>query len=41
MANSTIWLSKETIEKLKSIGTFQESYDELITRLIDAYKRKL
>jgi predicted CopG family antitoxin len=36
---TTIKIRKETREKLAEIGSKKETYDDIIRRLIDSYKR--
>ena len=36
---TTVKISKETRERLAEIGTKKETYDEVIQRLIDFYKK--
>lgn len=38
--NTTIQLTVETRNELKALGTKGETYDEIIKRLIKAYKRQ-
>lgn len=38
--NTTIQLTIETRNELKVLGTKGETYDEIIKRLIEAYKRE-
>ena len=38
--NTTIWISKSTKARLDSLGTFKESYDDLISRLVENFDNK-
>lgn len=31
---TTIWISRETLEKLKKLGKFGESYNDILKRLL-------
>lgn len=39
MRITMIRLSKETVEELKKLGTKGETYDQIVRRLIDHYKK--
>ena len=39
METTTIQLTKSTQEKLKSVGTMADTYDTLISRLIEEHER--
>jgi hypothetical protein len=38
--NTTIQLSKKMRDELKALGTKGETYDDIVKRLIDTYKRE-
>lgn len=38
---TTIPLSKDTREELKQVGFKKETYDEIIRKLVESYKRQL
>ena len=38
--STTIRLSKETVKRLKSMGRKNETYDGMVKRLLEVYKRQ-
>jgi len=38
---TTIRLKKETVEKLKELGKKGETYEQIVSRLIENYKKKM
>ena len=39
MSITTIRLKKETVEKLKSLGKKGETYDDIVNRLVELWKK--
>jgi len=39
MSITTIRLKKETVEKLKNLGKKGETYDDIVNRLIELWKK--
>jgi hypothetical protein len=37
---TTIWISRHTKERMDAVGKFQESYDELLNRILDIFEIK-
>jgi len=35
LTHTTIWIKKQTLEKLKKIARYGDTYDKLINRLLD------